>query len=144
MKIDKKELVKRAVEVSKNTFDPDGDVKVGSAVLTEKGNIYVGCAIDSVISGLGTCAERCAIDNAVSNGEYSFIAIAIYFSSNEFVRPCGACLQYIYEFSQVNNKNIQIIMINKQGKTKTSSIRKLLPKSYGHLEAGHNLKKYRK
>lgn len=140
----KKELVKRAIEVSKNTFNPGSTTKVGAAVLTERKNIYSGCIVDSVISGVGTCAERCAIDNAVANGEYKFVAIAIYFPSNKFIAPCGVCLQYIYEFSQVNNKNIRIIMINKNGKTKTTSIRRLLPKGLGPREMGHSLKKYRR
>lgn len=41
---------------------------VSAAILTEKGNIYVGVCIDTACS-LGMCAERNAIANMITNGE---------------------------------------------------------------------------
>lgn len=41
---------------------------VSAALLTEKGNIYVGVCIDTACS-LGMCAERNAIANMITNGE---------------------------------------------------------------------------
>ncbi len=64
----------------------------GAAVLTEKGNIYQGCNVESVISGMGTCAERSAIDHAVAHGEYGFKAVAIISKLGEPIKPCGMCL----------------------------------------------------
>jgi len=41
---------------------------VSAAILTEKGNIYVGVCTDTTCS-LGMCAERNAIANMITNGE---------------------------------------------------------------------------
>ena len=41
---------------------------VAAAILTKKGNIYVGVCIDTA-STLGMCAERNAIANMITNGE---------------------------------------------------------------------------
>jgi cytidine deaminase len=76
--------------------------RVGAAVLGKDGQIYEGCNIESWISGLGICAERCAIDHAVLHGNRKIREMAIVIDSehkNE-LRPCGACLQYIYDFAE--------------------------------------------
>lgn len=137
------ELIKKAKEGMKNAYTRTGIFPVGAAVLTDKGNIYRGCNVESVISGMGTCAERCAIDNAVANGEYCFKTIAIVSKLEEPIKPCGMCLQYISEFSQVAEHDIEIIMIGSKGKIKRSSVNKMLPKSFGPKDAGLNLDKYR-
>ena len=41
---------------------------VAAAILTKKGNIYVGVCIDTACT-LGMCAERNAIANMITNGE---------------------------------------------------------------------------
>jgi cytidine deaminase len=75
--------------------------KVGAAVLAEDGRVYEGCNVESWISGLGICAERNAINHAVLHGNRKVkeIAIVMEASSHRTPRPCGACLQYIYDFA---------------------------------------------
>ena len=41
---------------------------VAAAILTKKGNIYLGVCVDTAC-GLGACAERVAIMNMITNGE---------------------------------------------------------------------------
>jgi len=81
---------------------------VGAAVLAEDNQTYPGCNIQTSISGLGVCAERCAIDHAVLHGNKKIKAIAVVVDEKdaEKPRPCGACLQYILEFSEGNVKII--------------------------------------
>jgi len=146
-KLDKKEmqkLVEKAKLEMKNAFIPKSKSPVGAAVLTDKGNIYAGCNVDSGISGLGTCAERCAIDNAVANGEHCFKAILIVSESEEPLKPCGMCLQYIAEFSKVAAHDTKIIMVGSKGKIKKSSINKMLPDTFVPKDFGLNLKKNKK
>lgn len=138
------ELIKKAKKAMKNAYVPRSNFLVGVAILTDKGTVYQGCNVESVISGMGTCAERCAIDNAVANGEYCFRAILIISKSDEPVKPCGMCLQYISEFSQVAEHDIEIIMLGAKGKIKRSSVNKMLPGSFGPKDSGLNLNKYRK
>jgi len=78
------------------------EVRIGAAVLAEDGQIYGGCNVDSWVSGLGICAERCAINHAISQGNRKIEEIAIVMDADSQCepRPCGACLQYIYDFSK--------------------------------------------
>ncbi len=141
--MENKKLIEIARKAIKNAYTPISEFPIGSAVLTDRDNIYSGCNVESVISGMGTCAERCAIDNAVSHGEYCFKAIAITSKLEEPIKPCGMCLQYIAEFSQIANHNIKIIMAGSKGKIKRSSINKMLPGSFGPRDLGKNLDRYK-
>ena len=102
--------------------------KVGAAVLADDGQVYEGCNVESWVSGLGTCAERCAINHAVLHGNRKIKELAVVMSANSGgePRPCGACLQYIYDFS--SNPHIKVIMAKaEKGKilTETINLRKL-------------------
>jgi cytidine deaminase len=92
--------------------------RVGAAVLAEDGKVYEGCNVESWISGLGTCAERNAINHAVLHGNRRIKELALVMDSespNE-PKPCGACLQYIYDFAE--SVNVEIVMAKeKNGKT---------------------------
>lgn len=102
-------LLEAASEASKNAHVLWG-FKVGAAVLAKDGKVYVGCNVESWVSGLGTCAERCAIDHAVLHGNRKIMEIAIITNEEKprTPRPCGACLQYIYDFAE--NSEIKVLM----------------------------------
>lgn len=105
-----KELVKKAIEASKNSYNPFSKFKVGAALLTKKQNIHLGCNIENSSYSLSNCAERTAFFKAISEGEKEFEAIAIVGSKDEeikeFCLPCGACRQVINEFCDSNFKII--------------------------------------
>jgi cytidine deaminase len=131
---DKEELLQAALRVMENAYVLWG-FKVGAAVLAEDGKIYEGCNIESWISGLGTCAERCAIDHAVlhRNRKIKKIAIVIEDKNVETTRPCGVCLQYIKDFSE---NDVKVIMAKAKGgrilseSIETKTIEELMPFSY--------------
>ncbi len=60
------DLIQAAKRGMANAYCPVTGFPVGAAVLTAAGNIYQGCNVQSVISGMGVCAERSAIDHAVA------------------------------------------------------------------------------
>jgi len=107
--------------------------KVGAAALAEDGEIYGGCNIESWVSGLGVCAERCAINHAVLHGNRRIMkmAIVMYANSQCEPRPCGSCLQYMYDFAE--NPDIRIIMAKAEKDrilletAEVKTLRKLLP-----------------
>jgi len=107
--------------------------KVGAAVLSEDGEIYSGCNVESWVSGLGICAERCAINHAVLHGSRKIneVAIVVDVGSQCEPRPCGACLQYIYDFAK--NSKIEIVMAKAENgrilfeTVKVKTFRELLP-----------------
>lgn len=135
-------LIKKAKDVMKNAYVPSCKFPVGAVLLTDKGNSYVGCNVESVIGGMGTCAERAAICNAASNGEYHFKLVLIVSNSDKPLRPCGMCLQWLAEFAQVANHDIDVIMVGSKGVIEKSSVLKMLPNTIGPRDLGLDLKKY--
>ena len=128
----------------KNAYAVVSSFPVGAAVLTATGNVFQGCNTESVISGMGVCAERSAIDHAVTCGEYLFDAIAVTSELDRPIAPCGMCLQYIGEFSQVADHDIEILMIGATGEIRESSIRQMLPAIFGPLDLGLDVARFRK
>lgn len=127
-----KKLLDAALKAMNNAYVLWG-CKVGAAVLAENGEIYSGCNVESWVSGLGICAERCAINHAVlhSSRKINEVAIVVDAGSQCEPRPCGACLQYIYDFAK--NPKIEIVMAKAEKdrilfKTvKVKALRELLP-----------------
>jgi len=104
-----KRLLQAALKAMDNAYVLWG-VKVGAAVLAENGQIYEGCNVESWVSGIGTCAERNAINHAVLHGNRKIeeIALATDTDSPNEPRPCGACLQHIYDFAE--NPKVKVVM----------------------------------
>ena len=65
-KVIKEKLLKSAVEASRNSHCPYSNFRVGAAVLTKTGKIFMGGNIENVSYGATVCAERVAIWKAVS------------------------------------------------------------------------------
>lgn len=107
------DLINIAKNARKNSISSRTGFSVGAALITEEGTVYIGANIEEhSIVGLSNCAERVAIQNALSHGERNFKAIAIVGGKNtseeieDTLMPCGVCLQYILDMC----KNIDIIM----------------------------------
>ncbi len=133
-------LIQEAAKAMKNAYVPITRHKVGAALLTEKGNMYIGSNVQSVISGLGTCAERAAVDSMVAHGEYKIKAICVV--SKKQIHPCGACLQYLAEFSEIGKKDILIIMADVKKHHHQTTVRHLLPHIYGPKESKKSVRSY--
>ena len=79
---------------------------------------YFGVNVENVSYGLTLCAERCAMAQAVSNGEKTPLkAVAIYSPNQKMCVPCGACLQWMSEFRRKDD--VQIILENENGEAQT-------------------------
>jgi cytidine deaminase len=140
----REQLISSARLGMKNAYAVVSGFPVGAAVLTSAGKVFQGCNTESVISGMGVCAERSAIDHAVACGEYLFDAVAVISELEEPIAPCGMCLQYIGEFSQVADHDIEILMIGATDEIRESSIRQMLPVIFGPLDLGLNVTRYRR
>ncbi|MDD3303967.1 MAG: cytidine deaminase [Clostridia bacterium] len=106
------DLITIAKNARKNAVATNTGYSVGAALITKSGTVYIGANIEEYsIIGLSNCAERVAIQNALSHGERDFSAIAIVggkASSDEIddtLVPCGVCLQYILDMC----KDVDII-----------------------------------
>lgn len=123
--IDMESLIRAAKEVREKAYSPYSNFKVGAAVVTPGGKIYSGCNIENASYGLTNCAERTAIYKAISEGEHTFVALAVVADTTEPVAPCGACRQVIAEFGIK-----QIILGNIKGHTKILSLEEVLPYAF--------------
>ena len=79
---------------------------VSAAIEAESGKIYVGVCVDSACS-LGICAERNAIFNMITNGEYKIKKIIAINSEGKAIPPCGACRELMSQLMPSDYKNIE-------------------------------------
>lgn len=123
-----KKLIEGANQALINAYAPYSHFRVGAAVLTTKGNIFLGCNVENSSYGLSMCAERNAIANAImgeGRDKIKIKAIAVANSQNVPCSPCGACRQVIWEFGQ----NTKVIFWGNQG-WRNSTIEELLPHGF--------------
>lgn len=110
-----KELLEEAKKASENSYSPYSNFPVGACVLYENNKKYTGVNVENASYGLTLCAERNAISSAISQGEKSKIkAIAIYSPKQRPCMPCGACRQWLSEFS-INEKETKVILEDDNG-----------------------------
>ena len=128
--MDYKTLAQEAITAKSKALPTYSGFHVGSALITEDGNIYSGCNIESSSYSLTICAERTAIFKAVSEGERNFKAIAIAGDTDDFISPCGACRQVISDLCG----EINIVMLNRKGDMKIMKTSELLPLAFTDKE----------
>jgi cytidine deaminase len=127
LNIDPSRLIEEARKFLPNSYAPYSKIHVAAAVLTDRGNIYVGVNVENASYGLTICAERVAIFNMVTHGERKPVAVAIVTDYNKPIPPCGACRQVIAEF----NPKATIIMHSIVSKeTIIKNLSELLPNPF--------------
>ena len=94
-----RQLMSMAREASLNAYVPYSHFAVGAALECDDGTVFTGCNVENAALGSTICAERTACCKAVSEGHRSFRRIAIYADSENWCTPCGACRQFLAEFS---------------------------------------------
>lgn len=120
------QLIRSAIAVSGQAYAPYSQFRVGAALLTGDGQTFVGCNIENASYSLTLCAERVAASAAIAAGCHDWRAIAI--ASSGGVTPCGACRQFLAEFTP----GLLIVTVNIQdGTHRHHRLRELLPQSFG-------------
>lgn len=123
----RKILIDTARHYLKNSYSPYSNYPVGSAVLAEDGLVYGGTNIENSAHPSGLCAERVAINKAISEGNRKILAIAVV--TRNAGAPCGACRQVMREFASLD---IPVILTTiDDGFEEEFSLRDLLPRSFG-------------
>ena len=83
--------------------------EVSAAVRSKSGRIYTGVCIDTC-SSLGICAERNAIFNMITNGEYEIDRVLCIPPSKGKGAPCGACRELMTQLMPGRYQNIEIML----------------------------------
>jgi cytidine deaminase len=92
------DLVTRAREAMRNAYAPYSQFRVGAAIETADGRVFVGCNVESASYGLTICAERMALGAAVAAGARALRRVAVTTEVDPPAAPCGACRQLLAEF----------------------------------------------
>lgn len=100
---------------------------VAAAILTRKGNIYVGVCIDTACT-LGMCAERNAIANMITNGESQIEKVVAVMEDGSVGSPCGACREYMMQLDK-DSGEIEILIDLEE--LKTVRLKELIPDWWG-------------
>jgi cytidine deaminase len=119
-------LIKKSLEAREMAYSPFSGIKVGAALLSDTGKIFTGCNVESSSFSLTICAERTALVKAISEGENCFKAIAIASSLDDYTYPCGACRQFLIEFSS----DLDVIIVKNEKDFIVKKLNELLPCSF--------------
>lgn len=125
MTIDFSALLADAKKAMSLAHSPYSSNRVGAALLSSSGRVWLGANIGNSCSTLNCCAEQCCIIQAVMNGEKAFRAIAVVQQTSSECFPCGRCLQLLSEFAT----NLVVVTENDQG-VALRKLSELLPHPY--------------
>ncbi len=115
--IDIDALVKRARDVRANAYAPYSNFKVGAVIVTQSGQLFVGCNVENASYGGAICAERSAILQMVAAGESEPVICVVITETDPPASPCGMCRQVLAEFAS----DMRIVLV---GDTKKGEVRR--------------------
>jgi cytidine deaminase len=125
LKLTESELIAAAQAMLRNAYAPYSHFRVGAALETRR-FLYTGANVENRSYGLTTCAERAAVFAAVTNRELKFQRLALASPTDDFITPCGACLQVLSEFCS----DLPILLVNRSGRLRRTSLKKLYPEPF--------------
>ena len=127
------ELIHLAKQAMQRAYTPYSGYKVGAALVTKQGDVYLGCNIENAAYTPTNCAERTAFFKAVSEGEHEFDAICIVGGKDgileEYAPPCGVCRQVMMEFC--DPETFKIILATDETHYTEFTLKELLPLGFG-------------
>ncbi len=131
-------LVERAKEAMQKAYVPYSGFKVGAALLSDDGEVYLGCNIENAAYSPSNCAERTAFFKAVSEGKISFSAIAICGGQDGKIEgicpPCGVCRQVMQEFCDPDT--FEVLLVKPDG-YESYTLKELLPLGFDKKNLNH-------
>jgi cytidine deaminase len=130
-----KDLLKAATAARDHSYSPYSGHKVGAAIRLKSGQIFSGCNVENSSYGATVCAERVAVQKAVSElGKIAIDEILVVTDATPPWPPCGLCRQVLAEF--VSSQDVKLHACNLSGSVETTSFREIFPQAFlpGHLK----------
>jgi cytidine deaminase len=122
-------LFQNALAIRENAHAPYSRFKVGAAVRSASGKVFVGCNVENSAYPEGTCAEAGAISAMIAAGEKRIEQVCVVADSPVPIAPCGGCRQKIAEFA---NPEVEVILADLEGETKRVTVGELLPHAFSN------------
>jgi cytidine deaminase len=126
-------LIDQARSALTEAHAPYSEYRVGAALQTVEGSVFVGCNIENANYSNSLHAEEVAVAEAVKTGHRKFDRIAVTSAARDGVTPCGMCRQTLSEFA---GEDLEIVC-DLGDETATYTLGELLPNtiSEGTLDA---------
>ena len=121
-------LLEAAARVRENAHAPYSGFRVGAAIRTADGAIYLGCNVENAAYPEGTCAEAGAIAAMCAAGAREIAEVAVIADSPVPITPCGGCRQKLAEFA---GPDTPVVMGTVGGAETRSTLGELLPGAFG-------------
>jgi cytidine deaminase len=128
MDADVRELYDAALAVQANAHAPYSRFRVGAALRSASGQVFVGCNVENAAYPQGSCAEAGAISAMVAAGQRQIVAVLTVCDGTALSTCCGACRQRIREFAAGDTA---IYAAGVDGLWATFTLDELLPASFG-------------
>ncbi len=128
------ELFRAACEARERSYSPYSGHKVGAAIRMSDGSIFTGCNVENSSYGGTICAERVAVQKAVSEGHLAVKEVMVVTASTPPWPPCGMCRQVVAEFASPG-ETVRLHTSNLQGEHESFDFEELFPRAFtpGHL-----------
>jgi cytidine deaminase len=82
-----------------HSYAPYSGYRVGAALVTRHGGIYVGCNVENATFGATLCAERSAVAAMIAAGDRDPVSCVVVTAGPRPAAPCGICRQVLAEFA---------------------------------------------
>ena len=128
-------LLSAATAVRENAYAPYSRFKVGAALRSAGGKVFVGCNVENAAYPEGTCAEAGAIAAMIAAGETRIAEIFVIADCPSPVPPCGGCRQKIAEFAGLD---VVVTLATTAGQSLKMTVGEMLPGVFtaGHMDRG--------
>ncbi len=110
-------------ELIKNSYAPYSNAHFACIVETASGNFYEGVNIENASFGGTICAERNAINSAISHGDKNFKALYLMTDMDHLCMPCHICKQTILEFF---DEETLFNIMNTEGENKVYTYKEIM------------------
>jgi cytidine deaminase len=128
-------LLAQARDAQSRAYVPYSGFRVGAALLTGDGRVFLGANVENAAYSPSICAERVAVPAAIVAGARELVALAVVGDGPGPCTPCGVCRQVLFEFAP----DLVVIAAGTSGDPARYVLgRDLLPDGFGprRLDAG--------
>ncbi|MDD2489865.1 MAG: cytidine deaminase [Bacilli bacterium] len=112
-------------ELLNNAYAPYSNYQVAAIIKMKDGKTFPGVNVENASYGATICAERNAINSAISHGykKGDFEVLYLMNSSNKIGFPCFICRQTFSEFFDLD---MDVIMYTKDGQEQKLKVKDLV------------------